>query len=106
MSAGGCAPLPPYPNPYPAAATPVPLTHVCGAAAASRQVKMTAMHLAADEGHTPCVESLLEAGADASLKDIVSDGAEGRGGRPVGGRGEGRGWGMHRRLAPALSPCL
>ena len=30
----------------------------------------------------PCVESLLKAGANASLKDAVSDGAEGLGGRP------------------------
>ena len=46
-------------------------------AAASPQTKKTALHLAAYVGHAPCVEVLLEAGADASLKDEVSDGTEG-----------------------------
>ena len=72
----------------------LPLTRVCGAAAASRQSKNTALHFAAFNGHAPCFKSLLEAGADASLKDQVSNGAEGRGGRRGGwvGRGAGRGW--------------
>ena len=90
MSGGGCAPLPPYPNPYPAAATPVPLTHVCGAAAAFRQDKYTALHCAVFNGRAPCVESLLKAGADASLKTNVSDGVKGRG-VGVGLRGGRRG---------------
>ena len=41
---------------------------------------MTALHGAAGNGHAPCVEALLKAGADARLKDKVRDGAEGRGG--------------------------
>ena len=97
---------------YPAAA---PLTRVCGAAAASRQSKYTALHFAAMMGEVPCVKSLLKAGADASLKDGVSDGAEGRGGGRSGvgarGRGGGGGGGLRRRRAasprrpaPALSP--
>jgi len=81
---------------------------VCGAAAASRQEKRTALHEAARYGHAPCVDSLLKAGADASLKDEVSDGAEGRGGRRegVGARGQGGGCGgrgpVHRRRAASL----
>ena len=81
---------------------------VCGAAAASRQSKRTALHYAAYNGQTSCVESLLKAGADASLKDEVSDGAEGRGGRRegVGARGQGGGCGgrgpVHRRRAASL----
>eukprot|EP00964_Phaeocystis_antarctica_P159288 scaffold130269_cov36-Phaeocystis_antarctica.AAC.1 len=51
------------------------------AAAASRQGGETALHCVAFNGHASCVESLLKAGADASLKDKVSGGAEGRGGR-------------------------
>jgi len=85
---------------------------VCGAAAASRQRKMTALHEAAHYGHAPCVESLLKAGADASLKNGVSDGAEGRGGRRggVGARGRARGGGegpcsqAPRRLSAPRSP--
>ena len=80
---------------------------------------MTVLHDAALYGHASCVESLLKAGADASLKNEVSDSAEGQGGRRVGsGRGAGRGWGKGpcadaesplraaspRRPAPALSP--
>ena len=40
-----------------------------GGRPASRQLTRTALHLAADNGHAPCVESLLKARADASLKD-------------------------------------
>ena len=69
--------LPPLPPP--------PLTRVCGAAAASRQMKRTALHWAAESGVVPCVELLLKAGADASLEDMVSDGAEGRGEGGLGG---------------------
>jgi len=54
---------------------------VCAAAAASRQDKWTALHLAAHYGHAPCVEALLKAGADARLKDEVREGAEGSGGK-------------------------
>ena len=54
---------------------PPPLTRVCGAAAASRQNKNTALILTAYFGHAPCAESLLKAGGDASLEDKVSDGA-------------------------------
>jgi len=89
---------------------------VCGAAAASRQDKNTSLHKAAKNGHAPCVESLLKAGADANLKDGVSDGAEGRGGRRGGGSGKGAGrelWGegpcslTPRRLsAPPPPPPL
>ena len=64
---------------------------MCAAAAASRQSKSTALHLAALNGHAPCVEALLKAGADARLKDKVRDGAEGRGGRRKGARGRGAG---------------
>ena len=53
-----------------------PLTRVCAAAAASRQIKNTALHWAATRRHAPCVESLLKAGADASIEDKVRDGAE------------------------------
>ena len=63
---------------------------------------MTVLHDAALYGHASCVESLLKAGADASLKNEVSDGAEGRGGRRVGsGRGteRGRGGALCRRCA-------
>ena len=49
-------------------------------AAAPPQQKRTALHLAASNGHAPCVEALLMMGADASLKDGVSLGTEGRGG--------------------------
>ena len=68
----------------PPARLPPPLTHVCAAAPASRQDKWTALHLAAKNGHAPCVEALLKAGADASLEDEVSHGAEGRRGRHTG----------------------
>ena len=57
--------------------------------AASRQTKSTALHMAAARNHAPCLESLLEAGADASLKDHVSDGANMA---EWWGRGEGAGW--------------
>ena len=53
-------------HPPPATRPPAaahPRVCVCGAAAASRQGKMTALHLAAYYGHAPCVESLLKAGA-------------------------------------------
>jgi len=78
----------------PPARPPPPLTCVCAAAPASRQEKRTALHLAAlhraaFDGHAPCVEALLKAGADARLKDTVSDGAEGRGGRRKGAWGRG-----------------
>ena len=56
---------------------PPPIVRVCAAAAASRQSQRTALHSAADNGHAPCVEALLKAGADARLKNDVSDGAEG-----------------------------
>jgi len=62
---------------------------VCAAAPASRQYKQTALHHAAYNGHAPCVEALLKAGADARVKDEVSDGAEGRGGRLKGAWGRG-----------------
>ena len=83
-----------------------PLTRVCGAAAASRQHKWTALHEAAHKSHAPCVESLLKAGADASLEDEVSDGAEGQGGRRggVGARGWGWGGGGALRRRRAASP--
>ena len=69
---------------------PPPLTHLCGAAAAFRQDKYTALHCAVFNGRAPCVESLLKAGADASLKTNVSDGVKGRG-VGVGLRGGRRG---------------
>ena len=74
--------------------------------AVSRSVN-TALVLAAAEGHAPCVASLLKAGADASLENNVSDGAEGRGGEA--GRGGGRGLRRRRRLSappslPSSSP--
>ena len=53
---------------------PPPLAHGCGAAAAFRQDNYTALHWAVIAGRAPCVESLLKAGADASLKTNVSDG--------------------------------
>ena len=83
-----------------------PLTRVCGAAAASRQHKWTALHEAAHKSHAPCVESLLKAGADASLRNEVSDGAEGQGGRRggVGARGWGWGGGGALRRRRAASP--
>ena len=74
---------------------------------------MTALHKAACNGHAPCVEALLKAGADARLKDKVSDGAEGRGGRRkgalkrgarVGFRGEGPCVGAAPPLRAAHSP--
>ena len=44
--------------------------------------KWTALHLATMCGHAPCAESLLKAGADASLKNNVSNGGkEGNRGR-------------------------
>ena len=73
----------------PPARPPPPLTRVRAAAPASRQRKMTALHKAACNGHAPCVEALLKAGADARVKDEVSDGAEGRGGRLKGAWGRG-----------------
>jgi len=100
----GVAPRLRHPPPAlpPAAAHP----RVCGAAAASRQNKRTALHCAAYWGHAPCAESLLKAGADASLKDTVSDGAKGRGGRRGGGRGEGRGGGGRRGPITGVAPPL
>ena len=97
-----------HPPQAPAARPPArpPLTRVCGAAAASRQYHRTALHWAAYGGHAPCVASLLKAGADASLKDEVSDGAEGRGGEAwgVGARGGGGGGGGALRRRRAASP--
>ena len=81
----------------PPARPPPPLTRVCAAAAASRQTKRTALHNAAYSGEAPCVEALLKAGADARLKDKVSDGAEGRGGRRKRGLGRGAGYGLGGR---------
>ena len=69
---------------------PQPLTRVCGTAVASRQGKVAVLHDAALFGHASCVESLLKAGADVSLKNEVSDCTEGRGGGRWGGQGEGR----------------
>ena len=80
----------------PPARPPPPLTRVCAAAPASRQYKGTALRKAACNGHAPCVEALLKAGADARLKNKVRDGAEGRGGRRKGAwgaRGGGGAWG-------------
>ena len=88
---------------------PPSFTRVCGAAAASRQGKMAVLHEAALYGHACCVESLLKAGANASLKNEVSGGAEGRGGKRLGsGRGTERVWGRglvqaSRRLS--APPC-
>ena len=59
--------------------------------------KSTALHKAARNGHAPCVEALLKAGADARLKDKVSDGAEGRGGMCKGAWGRGVGMGLGGR---------
>lgn len=42
------------------------------AVAASRQDQRTAMHFAAFFGNTSCAESLLKAGADTGLKDLVN----------------------------------
>ena len=53
---------------------PPPLAHGCGAAAAFRQDNYTALHCAVIQCRASCVESLLKAGADASLKTNVSDG--------------------------------
>jgi hypothetical protein len=80
-----------------------PRVCACGAAAASRQRKRTALHKAAFGGRAPCVESLLKAGADASLKNGVSDGAEGLGGRRGGG-GPGPCSQAPRRLSAPPSP--
>jgi len=91
-----------HPPAPPAAAHP----RVCGGtAAASRQNKVTALHIAAYYGHAPCAESLIKAGADASLKDMVSDGTEGRGGRRGGGSGRrGRGGGLWGEGACSQAP--
>ena len=77
---------------------------VCAAAAASRQAKWTALHHAAYDGHAPCVEALLKAGADARLKDEVRDGAEGRGGRRKGAWGRGAGATEDVSAAPPAAP--
>ena len=83
---GGCIRLK-HPSP---ARPPPPLTRVsCRAAAASRQVKWTALHKAAGKGHAPWFKPLLKAWlkalfrpwlkalalalADASLRTWVSD---------------------------------
>ena len=100
-------------RPRPAAAH----LRVCGPAAASWQDKWTALYLAtksksSGEGHAPCVELLLKAGADASLADTVSYGAErglrseawGVGARSGAERGSGpaqRRVAFPRRLAPS-----
>ena len=47
------------------------------AVAASRQDQRTALHFAAFYGNATCAESLLKAGADASLKDLVRGSAVG-----------------------------
>jgi len=86
---------------------PPPLTRACacGAAAACQPDKTTALHNAAFHKHAPCVELLLKAGADASLKDDVSDGAEGRGGRRGGfGARGGAGVGGGALLTSAAPP--
>ena len=79
----------------PPARPPPPLTRVsCRAAAASRQVKWTALHKAAGKGHAPWFKPLLKAWlkalfrpwlkalalalADASLRTWVSDRATGQ----------------------------
>ena len=83
---------------------PQPLTRVCGTAVASRQGKVAVLHDAALFGHASCVESLLKAGADVSLKNEVSDCTEGRGGGRWGGSGRGAeqgvGGALCRRSAP------
>ena len=81
---------------------PPPLAHVCGAAAAFRQDNYTALHCAVIQCRASCVESLLKAGADASLKTNVSDGHEGSGRGGVGLRGGRRGPAQapHRFSAP------
>ena len=89
----------------PPARPPPPLTRVRAAAPASRQYKGTALRTAARNGHAPCVEALLKAGADARLKDEVRDGAEGRGGRRKGARGDGRGWGLGGPCVGAAPPA-
>eukprot|EP00964_Phaeocystis_antarctica_P159671 scaffold130820_cov36-Phaeocystis_antarctica.AAC.1 len=77
-----------HPPQTPATHPPTADTHprVRGAAATSRQDKWTALYLAAKSkttggfrraaqdprGHASCVESLLKAGADTSLKTDVS----------------------------------
>ena len=75
---------------------------------------MTVLHDAALYGHASCVESLLKAGADASLKNEVSDGAEGQGERRCGvgarrGAGVGEGALCRRRAASprrlSAPPC-
>ena len=92
---------------------------------ASRQRdKRTALHYAAGCGPTGryypgskrgdvlCAESLIKAGADASLKDAVSEGRQGVGGRRGnmgGGRGRGGGGpcaGAAPPLRAALAPTL
>ena len=84
---------------------PPPLAHVCGAAAAFRQDNYTALHCAVIQCRASCVESLLKAGADASLKTNVSDGHEGSGRGGVGLRGGRRGPAQapHRFSAPPSS---
>ena len=91
----------------PPAGPPPPRSSACvGPRAAPRQINWTALHHAAAFGRADCVESLLKAGADASLKDDgadnVSDGAEGRGGRHcgVGARAWGGGGGRGPEQAP------
>ena len=62
------------------------------------------MHFAAFFGNTPCAESLLKAGADTGLKDLVKDSAHTRGAhdtREYMIRGLGRG-GLH--IAPRPFP--
>ena len=64
----------------PTASPPPPLTgHRVWvvAVAASRQDQRTALHFAAFYGNATCAESLLKAGADASLNDLVRDSAVG-----------------------------
>ena len=91
-------------RPLPPARPPPPLTRVWGRRV-SAQGGSTALHYAASWGRTPCVGSLLKAGADSSLSDEVSDAAEGRGGRRgwVGGGGSGRGSSLDG--GPAQAPC-
>ena len=73
----------------------------CGAAAASRQSKRTALHQAAMAGQTSCVQSLVEAKADVCLKSLVSDDAE----IGVGGRGEGCGARVVIKWGGDAYPC-
>lgn len=43
--------------------------HVWGEQAAHKEVRQTAMHLAADRGHADCIKVLVDYGADVNLPD-------------------------------------